>query len=511
MEDKIDYKNIETIDEEIKKEKVEVKKKYKKENKNKNNKKNIKIMLIILISFFVIALLVLVGFIFFIPKITLLGDKVVAIRLNEEYIDKGVEVTCGGKDISRQLETIDNINIEKIGTYEVIYKIKKGIFTIEKKRLVSVVDDIKPEILLEGENEITICPGKKFDEIGYSATDNYDGDITNKVEVLEKEEKITYEVSDSSGNIVSVSRTFIRKDVEKPKISLKGASVLYIDKGGVYNEPGYIASDNCEGDMTSIVEVSGKIDTSTPGTQKITYKTIDKAGNETAVTRTVYVKYPKVSAPTGIYKNSMIYLTFDDGPSNITGQVLDILKEKNIKATFFVINNSDSLNYLIKRAHDEGHTIGLHSNTHRYDLVYSSVDGYFNDLNTIGNKVKNITGTESKIIRFPGGGSNLVSKNYSNGIMSVLTNEVLARGYHYFDWNVDCGDAGSSKNSNDVYKNVVNYLNHNQTNVVLMHDFQNNYKTLNALRDIIDYGIENGYTFAAIDMNTPLVRHRVNN
>jgi len=510
MEEKIDDKNIEIIEEEIKKQ-PKGKKKVKKEKKEKNKKKSIKTILIILISFFVIVLIALVGFIFFIPKVTLLGNRVVTIRLNEEYKDAGVEVIYQGKDISDEIKIKDNINIEKLGTYEVKYKIKKGLFEVEKKRIVNVIDDINPEIFLEGENEITICPGKKFDELGYSASDNYDGDITSKVEVLENEEKITYEVSDSSGNKTSVSRTFIRKDLEKPKISLKGDSVLYINKGGVYNEPGFTASDNCEGDMTSTVEVSGKIDTSTPGTQKVVYKAIDKAGNETIITRTVYVKYPTVSAPTGIYKNSMIYLTFDDGPSNVTGPILDILKEKNVKATFFVINNSDSLNYLIKRAYDEGHTIGLHSNTHRYDLVYSSVDGYFNDLNAISNKVKNITGVESKIIRFPGGGSNTASKQYSKGIMSVLTNEVLARGYHYFDWNVDCGDAGGSKNSQDVYKNVVNYLSHNQTNVVLMHDFQNNYKTLNALRDIIDYGINNGYTFAALDMNTPLVRHRVFN
>jgi len=509
MEEKID-EIIEENKEEIKEE-SESKKKTKKEKKNKGNKKNKKIILIILISFLVISLTIVVGFVFFIPKVRLLGDSVVTIRLNEEYKDKGVEVTYRGKDVSNEIKAKDNINVEKIGTYEVIYKIKKGPFEVEKKRKVIVIDDIKPEILLEGDNEITICPGKKFDELGFSASDNYDGDITDSVNILEEEDKITYEVSDSSGNITSVSRTFIRKDVEKPKISLKGASVIYIDKGGVYNEPGFTASDNCEGDMTSTVEVTGKIDTSSSGTQKVTYKVIDKAGNETIVTRTVYVKYPTVSAPSGIYKNSMIYLTFDDGPSNVTGQVLDILKEKNVKATFFVINNSDSLNYLIKRAYDEGHTIGLHSNTHRYDLIYSSVDNYFNDLNAIGNKVKKITGVESRIIRFPGGGSNLVSANYSIGIMKVLTNEVLARGYHYFDWNVDCGDAGGSKNSQDVYKNVVNYLNHNQTNVVLMHDFQNNYKTLNALRDIIDYGIENGYTFAALDMNTPLVRHRVNN
>lgn len=482
------------------------------EEKNKvKKKKTVKTLLIIIISFVAIALVVGCCFLFFIPNVSLLGERIITIRLNEEYKEPGVTIKYQGKDISSEVKIDNNIDLEKIGTYEVIYSIKKGPFLIEKTRTVKVIDDIAPIIELDGEQEITICPAKKFDEIGFSATDNYDGDLTSKVEILEEEDKITYTVHDSSGNKHSVFRTFIRKDIEKPKISLKGDTVLYISKGGSYNEPGFTATDNCEGDMTSSVIVDGKIDTSTSGTQKVNYKVIDKAGNETVVTRTVYVKYPTVSAPSGIYKNSMIYLTFDDGPSNVTGAILDKLKAKNIKATFFVINNSDSLNYLIKRAYDEGHTIGLHSNTHKYNLVYSSVDNYFNDLSAISNKVKKITGVESKIIRFPGGGSNVISKNYSKGIMSVLTNEVLARGYHYFDWNVDCGDAGSSKNSNDVYKNVVNYLSHNQTNVVLMHDFANNYKTLNALDDIIDYGLNNGYTFAAIDMNTPLVRHRVFN
>lgn len=483
-----------------------------KSNKNKkNNKKIKKTLLIILVSF--VSILIIVGgcFIFFIPNVKLLGSRIVTIKLNEEYKENGVSITYQGRDISKEVKIDSNVNNTKVGTYEVIYNIKKWPFEIEKKRTVKVIDDIIPEIILEGSNEVTICPSKKFEEIGFIATDNYDGDITDKVEIIEEEDKITYIVRDSSGNSFTTSRTFIRKDIEKPQISLKGSSVLYIEKGGVYNEPGYTASDNCEGDMTSVVVVDNNINTSNPGTHKITYNAIDKAGNETSVTRTVYVTYPKVSAPSGIYKNSMIYLTFDDGPSNVTGAILDVLKTKNVKATFFVINNSDSLNYLIKRAHDEGHTVALHTSSHKYDLVYSSVDNYFNDLYKISNKVKNITGVESKIIRFPGGGSNLVSRQYSSGIMSVLTNEVLARGYHYFDWNVDCEDAGGARNSTDVYKNVVNHLSHNQTNVVLMHDFANNYKTLDALDDIIDYGIANGYTFAAIDMNTPLVRHRVNN
>jgi len=482
-----------------------------KENKIKGNKKTKRIVLSIVISFIIIAILVTVCFLFFIPNVNLLGKQVITIKLNEEYKDKGVKATYQGKDISKQVKIRGKVNSEKVGTYEISYKIKKGIFEVEKVRKVRVIDDVSPEITLTGDIEVTICPSKKYEEMGFYAIDNYDGDLTNKVKINETEEKITYTVADSSGNKKTATRKFIRTDIEAPVINLNGESVIYIEKGGVYNEIGYTALDNCEGDMTSSVVVDGVIDTTTPGTQSITYKVIDKAGNETSVTRTVYVKYPKVSAPSGIYKNSMIYLTFDDGPSNVTGQILDILKDKDVKATFFVVNQSDSLNYLIKREYDEGHTVALHSSSHKYNVVYSSVDAYFNDLNIIRNKVKNITGVDSKIIRFPGGGSNVISRNYSTGIMSTLTNEVLARGYHYFDWNVDCGDAGSSKNATDVYNNVVNYLSHNQTNVVLMHDFANNYKTLEALDDIIDYGKANGYTFAAIDMNTPLVRHRVLN
>lgn len=492
-----------------------------KKNKNKKDIKKIenreekkvtkKTILYILLSFVLICTLISICFIFFIPNVQLLGDRIITIKLKEEYRDKGVKATYQGRDVSNQVKIKNNIDSEKVGTYKVTYTIKKGVFEVAKIRTVKVIDDVKPVIELTGETEITMCPGKTFDELGYIATDNYDGDLTSKVQKEENEEKITYIVKDSSGNKTTAVRKFIRKDIENPTILLKGDTTLYVEQGGVYNEPGYTASDNCEGDMTDFVVIDGNIDTNTLGTQTLTYKVIDKAGNEFFVNRVVYVKAPKVTAPSGIYKNSMIYLTFDDGPSNVTGQILDILKEKNVKATFFVVNQSDSLNYLIKREHDEGHTVALHSASHRYDLIYSSVDNYFNDLNIIGNKVKNITGTESKIIRFPGGGSNAISKQYSNGIMSTLTNEVLARGYHYFDWNVDCGDAGNSKNATDVYNNVVNYLSHNQTNVVLMHDFQNNYKTLEALDDIIDYGIANGYTFAAIDMNTPLVRHRVNN
>ena len=126
-------------------------------------------------------------------------------------------------------------------------------------------------------------------------------------------------------------------------------------------------------------------------------------------------------------------------------------------------------------------------------------------------KVNSILGIDSKIIRFPGGSSNTVSKRYTPGVMSYLTNEVTNRGYKYYDWNISSEDAGGVKSSEEVYNNVVNNLKHDKANMVLMHDFENNYYTLNALRSIIEYGKNNGYIFSNITMSTPQIIHRVNN
>lgn len=209
--------------------------------------------------------------------------------------------------------------------------------------------------------------------------------------------------------------------------------------------------------------------------------------------------------------NKYIYLTFDDGPSySITAKILDILKEENVKATFFVINHSDDLNFLIKREYDEGHTVGLHSYTHVYKTIYNSVDNYFKDLNFIKEKVDKITGGNANIVRFPGGTSNTISRRYSKGIMTKLTSELKNRNFYYFDWNISSGDANGKINKNRVYRNVVNNLRYTH-NVVLMHDFENNYGTLNALKDIIKYGKENGYIFLALTDKVPAVHHKSRN
>lgn len=204
----------------------------------------------------------------------------------------------------------------------------------------------------------------------------------------------------------------------------------------------------------------------------------------------------------------VIYLTFDDGPSVYTDDILNTLDKYDVKATFFV-TCSGSLDKYAKKIIEKGHTLGLHTCTHRYNIIYSSEDNYFNDLNSVNSKVEELTGYKSKYIRFPGGSSNTISR-FNKGIMTRLTQKVTESGYKYYDWNIDSEDAaGASKD--EVYNNVINALkSHNySTNMVLMHDIKSS--TKDALDNIIKDALDMGYTFSNINDYTSEVHHRINN
>ena len=396
-----------------------------------------------------------------------------------------------------------NVDTNKVGSYKINVSIKYLFYNVNKNFIVRVVDKIPPDIELKGDNPTYVCPNKGYTEEGYTAFDNYDGDITDKVDAIIDKDNILYRVFDSSFNRTEVKRDIIHEDKINPSIELKGKRTIYIYEGNSYIEEGYTAFDNCDGDITDKVVSTGNVDTNTIGTYNITYEVKDSSGNSFNTDREVIV----IKKP-NYYGNGVIYLTFDDGPSYLTNEILDILDREGIKATFFVCGANEST----KRAYNSGHTIGLHSNTHSYSYIYTSSDNYFNDLNNISDKVFNVINIRPNIIRFPGGSSNTVSRKYNRGIMSYLTAQVVNRGYNYFDWNVDSNDAGSDiNNSSNIYYNVINNVSHNRANVVLMHDSANHRATVNALSDIIRYGKNNGYTFKAIDDNTPIIRHRVNN
>ena len=204
----------------------------------------------------------------------------------------------------------------------------------------------------------------------------------------------------------------------------------------------------------------------------------------------------------------VIYLTFDDGPSIYTEDILNTLDKYNVKATFFV-TCSGSLDKYAKKIIEKGHTLGLHTCTHRYNIVYSSEENYFNDLNSISAKVEELTGYKSKYIRFPGGSSNTISR-FNKGIMTRLTQKVTEDGYKYYDWNIDSEDAAGA-DKEGVYNNVISALKNQNysTNMVLMHDIK--VSTKDALDSIIKDALDMGYTFSNINDYTNEVHHRINN
>lgn len=206
-----------------------------------------------------------------------------------------------------------------------------------------------------------------------------------------------------------------------------------------------------------------------------------------------------------------IYLTFDDGPYKYTGKLLDILDEYGINATFFVTNQNPEYAEMIKQESDRGHGIGVHTADHRYDEIYSSQDSFFNDFDEMQNIIKEQTGSYSKLYRFPGGSSNTISEGYSTGIISRLAEDLTNRGYKYFDWNVNSGDTEGLTNAEDVFENTVNLIEENEDSdsVVLLHDIFE--WSVEAVPMIIEWGIENGYSFRALDADSPTVHFDIAN
>lgn len=207
-----------------------------------------------------------------------------------------------------------------------------------------------------------------------------------------------------------------------------------------------------------------------------------------------------------------LYLTFDDGPSDKTQAVLDILDRYGAKATFFVTGIDQSHANMIKVAHDKGHTIGMHTYTHDYATVYASDSAYFSDLDSIGQLVKEQIGYVPCFIRFPGGASNTISANYSSGIMSRLTSEVQARGYQYYDWDASCGD-GSVHDADETASIATEDSSAvgMQNVIMLLHDSTTKQSTVDALPRIIEYWKAQGYELKAIDRNTRISHQGVNN
>ena len=373
-------------------------------------------------------ILIGVGIAFFIAIAIILTIDL-TVSYEEVEVNKEAKKTKNyflGKDISDLFVSEGSIDLNSLGEYKVKYKFL-GCPLIYKVKKFKVIDSTKPELKIEGKEEYELLGDiKMYKEPGYTSIDNYDGDITDKVE-----------------------RHAYKLDENK---------------------------------------------------YKLTYTSTDSSGNSSTIER-------KINLIKGI-----IYLTFDDGPSiENTTIILDTLKEKDVKATFFVINYSKEKENILKREYNEGHTVGLHGFSHTYSEIYNSIDTIMNNFYKIRDKVYGTTGYNSKYIRFPGGGSNTISRKYCPGIMTEATKRVIDEGFRYYDWNVDVDDAGRAKTSDEIYQNFVTGIKTGRENIVLLHDSEGHRATADAVSAIVEYGLKNGYEFRNITDDTALVTHSVNN
>lgn len=206
--------------------------------------------------------------------------------------------------------------------------------------------------------------------------------------------------------------------------------------------------------------------------------------------------FPDMTAPAVTKKDTgnkkIIYLTFDDGPSKKTIDVLNLLDLYEIKATFFVVYKDDEFsNSVYQEIVNRGHTLGIHSASHDYKKIYESVDAYLSDFNKMYEHIVKLTGYKPTLFRFPGGSIN----SYNSGIYMEIISEMTRRGFTYHDWNVSAQDASDKATEKSIYDMVVNAaLKHNKS-IVLMHDSANREATVKALPRIIDELYAKGYAF----------------
>lgn len=194
------------------------------------------------------------------------------------------------------------------------------------------------------------------------------------------------------------------------------------------------------------------------------------------------------------------YLTFDDGPSSNTLDILKVLKQYNIKATFFV-NGRENLKDLYKKIAEYGHIIANHTYSHDYRTIYKSVDNFKNDIEKLDNFIYELTGQQpNHILRYPGGSNNTISHNYGGrGIMKKIIREMKEEGYVFFDWNVDSTDASTYRqNKNTIVQTVLRDSSYVKKAVILMHDLDPKTTTVQALPEIIEGLKEQGFIFDAL-------------
>ena len=267
----------------------------------------LKIALILAIVLLSAVLTVLIGAVLvvnsneFTLRVDIKGDREITLNYGEEYVDLGADAWVYGTFFLKEGQwiphiSVDNpVNTDKVGTYHVTYTVEfesEGTkMTTSVQRVVHVVDTKAPVITLVEDPDYFTYPGKPYKEEGFTAFDEYDGDITDKVTCSEENGVVTYRVKDSSGNEAIVTRAIRYADLDAPVMTLKGENPMSILIGSDFVEPGVIAWDGCDGYISDQVIISNiEIDPYVPNSYTITYSVTDRAGNTASIERVLNVE-----------------------------------------------------------------------------------------------------------------------------------------------------------------------------------------------------------------------------
>lgn len=197
----------------------------------------------------------------------------------------------------------------------------------------------------------------------------------------------------------------------------------------------------------------------------------------------------------------VVYLTFDDGPSENTVKILDTLKEHQVPATFFVCGNVTEFGRTVyNRIIDEGHAIGNHTFSHSYAKVYASVEAFKADVKKLDDLIFTFTGKRTRLLRYPGGSNNRVNTNGTGrSVMHEIVPAMLKEGYAHFDWDIDSFDSGKNvKDKDAIVAAVVDGCGSRPRAIVLLHDSYPRVATTEALPEIIETLKARGFRFEAL-------------
>ena len=191
-----------------------------------------------------------------------------------------------------------------------------------------------------------------------------------------------------------------------------------------------------------------------------------------------------------------VYLTFDDGPSkDITPQILDILKENDVKATFFVLGSRVELYPdMLNREYEEGHYIANHGYSHKYSQIYQNKDTTFEEYRVTEEIIKNALNNQdfnTYLFRFPGGSS---GGRYES-VKSQARDLFREYGIAFTNWNCLTGDAENKTTAEACINEMIRTKGDQNSIILLMHDANDNQQTVEALPTIIEYFRNEGYTF----------------